>query len=220
MPDILSLKLLGVAGALSYVAARLATKAGVVGYRRYVLVAVPVSGMPAMPRGFSTRSLSVDELQAHIIDVPAETQRDRFAQGLTCLGAFNTQGALVGVTWVGLSNFTESEIYVRFALPRDAGWDCGLWIAPRYRLGRAFAALWAGTAEWMRANGCDRSISWIADYNLPSLLSHRRMGADTIGYMTAFRFFRWQYIAQGKPRLLSLNAHHPAKLDLSALAAN
>lgn len=220
MPDIVSLKLLGVAGVLSYAVARFATKAGIIGYRRYILVSVPVSEMPAMPRGFSIRPMAADELRAHVIDVPEATQKERYTQGLTCLGAFNPKGALVGVTWVGSSDFTESEIHVRFALPRNAGWDCGLWIAPHYRLGRAFAALWCGTADWMRQNGCDRSISWIADYNLPSLLSHRRMGADTIGYLTAFRFFSWQYIAQGKPKLLRVDARHPTKLDLNSIAAN
>ncbi len=220
MPDIVSLKLLGVAGALSYAAARFATNAGIICYRRYILVSMPVSGMSEMPRGFSTRAIAADEMRSHVIDVPEAMQKDRFAQGLTCLGAFNAKGALVGVIWLGSSDFTESEIHVRFALPRNAGWDCGLWIAPRYRLGRAFAALWSGTADWMREKGCDRSISWIADYNLPSLLSHRRMGAKTVGYLPALRFFTWQYVTQGKPRLLRVDAPSPAKLDLNSVAAN
>lgn len=220
MPDIVSFKMLGVAGVLSYAIARFATKAGVVGYRRFILVSVPVDGMPQMPRGFTTRPLSPSELRSHSIDVPEETQTQRFAQGLTCLGAFNGQGALVGVNWVGVHDFTESEIYVRFGLPAGCGWDCGLWIAPRYRLGRAFAALWAGTAEWMRANGRTASISWIADYNLPSLLSHRRMGAITVGHITAMRFFNWQYVAQGTPKLVRVDGPQPARLELRPVAVN
>lgn len=220
MPDIVSFKMLGVAGVLSYAIARFATKAGVVGYRRFILVSVPVDGMPEMPRGFTTRPLSPSELRNHPIDVPEETQTQRFAQGLTCLGAFNGQGVLVGVNWVGVHDFTESEIHVRFALPAGCGWDCGLWIAPRYRLGRAFAALWSGTAEWMRANGRTASISWIADYNLPSLLSHRRMGAITVGHITAMRFFNWQYVAQGTPKLVRVDGPQPARLELRLAAVN
>lgn len=220
MPDIVSLKMLGVAGVLSYAIARFAAKAGVVGYRRFILVSVPVGGMPEMPRGFETRLLSAAELRNHVIDVPEDAQHARFAQGLTCLGAFNGQGALVGVNWVGVDDFTESEVHVRFALPAGCGWDCGLWIEPRYRLGRAFAALWAGTADWMQANSRSASISWIADYNLPSLLSHRRMGAVTVGHITAMRFFNWQYVAQGTPKLVRVDGPQPARLVLRLASLN
>lgn len=215
MPDIISLKMLGIAGVVSYAAARLASKAGVIGYRRYVLVAVPVSGMPQMPRGFTVRALRPDELGDHVIDVPMEAQADRFAQGLTCLGAFNAKGVMVGVNWVGISDFTESEVHVRFGLPPKAGWDCGLWIAPQYRLGRGFAALWAGTADWLRARNCECSVSWIVDYNLPSLLSHKRMGAVTIEHLTVLRFFNWQYAASGRPKVVRVDQGKPANLQLT-----
>ncbi len=220
MPDIVSLKMLGVMGVASYAAARLATKAGVLGYRRYVLVAVPVEGMPDMPRGFDVRPVAAGELARHEIDVGPDVQADRFAQGLTCLGAFNAKGTLVGVNWVGLSDYTESEVHVRFQVPDAAGWDCGLWIAPQYRLGRGFAALWAGTAAWLRMHGRDHSVSWIVDYNLPSLLSHRRMGAVTIAHLTAFRFFNWQYVGNGRPKMVRVGGANPAQFDLRLVGIN
>lgn len=215
MPDIISLKMLGVAGVLSYAAARLATKAGIVGYRRFVLVSVPLAEMPTMPRGFSVREMTLETLLGLHIDVSPSVQANRFEQGLTCLGAFNAKNVLVGVIWVGSGPYIESIVHVRFAVPKDAAWDTGLWIAPQYRLGRGIAALWAGTAEWMRRHDRQCSISWIADYNLPSLLSHRRMGATTIGYLTAIRFFQWQYIANSRPRLVRTDALRPPMLDLS-----
>jgi hypothetical protein len=214
LPDIVSLKMLGVVGVASYAAARLAAKAGVLGYRRYVLVAVPVGGMPEMPRGFDVRPVRQSELARYDIDVGAQVQADRFAQGLTCLAAFNARGALVGVNWVGLSDFTESEVHVRFLIPFNAGWDCGLWIAPPYRMGRGFAALWAATGQWLRAQGREYSVSWIADYNLPSLLSHKRMGARTIAHLTALRFFKWQYVAKARPKMLRVGNAMPARFDL------
>ena len=215
MPDIIGLKMLGVAGVASYAAARLATKAGIFGYRRFALVSVPLSEMPAMPRGFTVRELTLEILSELPIDVSPEVQADRFAQGLTCLGAFNARDILVGVTWLGTGAYTESIVHVRFAVPQNAAWDTGLWIAPQYRLGRGIAALWAGTAEWMTRHDRQCSISWIADYNLPSLLSHRRMGATTIGHLTAVCFVQWQYIANGEPRLVRTDAVRPAMLDLS-----
>jgi hypothetical protein len=215
VPDIVSLKMLGVAGVVSYAAARLATKAGIVGYRRFAMVSVPLAGMPDMPRGFTVRELTPAALSQLTIDVPQPVQAGRFAQGLNCLGAFNPKDELVGVTWVGSEPFTETLFHVRFAVPDDAAWDTGLWIVPKHRLGRGFAALWAGTADWMRANGKRSSMSWIADYNLPSLMSHKRMGALTLGRITILRVFSWQYMAEGRPRLVRIHGGPPADILLA-----
>lgn len=209
--------MLGLAGVLSYAAARFAARAGMLGYNRYTLVAVPVGGMPKMPRGFRIEQLDGRLLASHQIDVPAEVQHARFAQGLTCLGAFNAKGELVGVNWVGKGPFLEDEVHVRFSVPADAGWDTGLWVRPEHRLGRGFAALWAGTAEWLHEQGLAWSMSRIADYNLASILSHRRMGAVTVGHITAIRFFRWQWMAEGHPRWIKLTGGAPAEMKVAFL---
>lgn len=214
MPDIASLKLLGLAGVVSYAAARLAAKAGMVGYSRLTLVAVPVSGMPEMPKGFRVEPITAEALRSHVIDIPPAVQRLRFAQGMTCLAAFNRKNEIVGITWIGSGPFEEDAMPIRFHVPADAAWDAGLWIKPQHRLGRGFAALWAGTAEWLRANDKEWSMSWIADYNLPSLLSHKRMDAVTVGQVMTFRFFRWQYMAEGRPKLVQTNGR-PAELSLA-----
>jgi len=215
LPDIASLKLLGLAGIVSYAAARLAAKAGMLGYSRLTLVAVPVAGMPAMPKGFRVEPITPDILRNHTIDIPPEVQRLRFAQKMVCLAAYNRKNDLVGITWIGDGPFEEDAIPIRFHVPPHAAWDAGLWIKPQHRFGRGFAALWAGTAQWLHAHNKNWSMSWIADYNLPSLLSHKRMGAVTISQVMTFRFFRWQYIAEGRPRLVKINGGKPAELHLS-----
>jgi hypothetical protein len=214
LPDIASLKLLGLAGIVSYAAARLAAKAGMLGYSRLMLVAVPVAGMPAMPKGFRVQPIAPEALLNHAIDISPDVQRLRFDQGMTCLAAYNRKDELVGITWVGSGPFREDAMPIRFHVPDNAAWDAGLWIAPRHRLGRGFAALWAGTASWLRDNGKEWSMSWIADYNLPSLLSHKRMGAMTVGRVLTFRFFRWHYMAEGRPRLVRLDGPRPADIHL------
>ena len=214
MPDYTAIKLLGIAGVLSYATARLATKAGVVGYSRYTLVAVPVSGMPKMPRGYRVEAISPDALAKLPIDANVEEQARRFAQGLTCLAAYNAHDEFVGVTWVGPGPFDESMVHLRFVVPDTAIWDTGLWIHPDHRLGRTFAALWAGTAEWMQVRERIWSMSWIADYNLPSLLSHRRMHSATVGHITTVRFFRWQYMAEGVPKFVRIDRGTPAEMRL------
>jgi hypothetical protein len=211
--------MLGLAGIASYAAARLAAKAGVLGYNRYSLVAVPVTGMPRMPRGFYVQPLDTAALEHHEIDASPEVQATRFAQGLTCLGAFNARDELVGVTWVGTEPFVEDEVHVRFFVPENAGWDTGLWVKPQHRLGRGFAALWAGTADWLQKHGRHWSMSRIADYNLPSILSHKRMGAVTVGHITAIRFFRWQWMADGRPRMVRVDGGAPADMKMVPLPA-
>lgn len=220
VPDIASLKLLGLAGVVSYAAARLAAKAGMIGYSRLTLVAVPVSGMPEMPKGFRVEPIAPDVLLGHDIDISAEVQHLRFAQGMVCLAAYNRKAELVGVTWVGSGPFAEDAMPIRFHVPTNAAWDAGLWIKPQHRLGRGFAALWAGTAEWLWANDKIWSMSWIADYNLPSLLSHKRMGAVTVGHVMTFRFFRWHYMAEGRPKMVRVNGGTPAELHLQGPAVN
>jgi hypothetical protein len=215
LPSMTTLQLLGLAGVLSYAAARFAARAGVLGYNRYTLVAVPVAGMPKMPRGFRVEALSLEWLRNHAIDVSTEVQAARFAQGLTCLGAFNAKDELIGVNWVGSGPFVEDEVHVRFSVPTDAGWDTGLWVRPEHRLGRGFSALWAGTADWLRSHNLAWSMSRIADYNLPSILSHKRMGAVTVGHITAIRFFRWQWMSEGKPRMVRLSGDAPAEMKVA-----
>jgi hypothetical protein len=218
LPSLSTLQLLGLAGVLSYAAARFAARAGMLGYNRYTLVAVPVDGMPKMPRGFRVEQLNAEQLANHEIDVSRAIQEERFAQGLVCLGAFNTKEQLIGINWIGIGPFTEDEIHVRFSVPADAGWDTGLWVRPEHRLGRGFGALWAGTADWLRAHDRSWSMSRIADYNLPSILSHKRMGAVTLGHITAIRLFRWQWMSDGKPRMVKLSGGAPAEMKVAMTA--
>jgi hypothetical protein len=217
LPAISTIQMLGLAGVLSYAAARLAARAGMLGYNRYTLVAVPIDGMPKMPRGFRVVELDAVALTGHEIDVSVEVQATRFAQGLTCLGAFNAKDELVGVNWIGMQPFVEDEVHVRFSVPDNAGWDTGLWVRPEHRLGRGFSALWAGTADWLRSKNRTWSMSRIADYNMPSILSHRRMGSVTVGHITVIRFFSWQWLAEGTPRVVRVNGGAPADLQIAAL---
>ncbi len=214
MPSATAILSLGFAGWISYAVARLAAKAGVIGYNRWTLVAVPVHAMPKMPRGYRVEQIDFARLADIAIDAPRDEQARRFAQGLVCLAAYNAKDECVGVHWVGPGPFDELLVHVRFEVPEAAGWDAGLYVLPEHRLGRGFAALWAGTAEWLRNNGKSWSMSWIADYNLPSLLSHKRMQSEVVGHITALRCFQWQYMARGTPKLVRIDDDPPAVLRL------
>lgn len=171
---------------------------------------MPSLAMPPMPRSITVREIAPDELASHLIDVPPTVQADRFAQGMTCLGAFNARQELLGVTWVGTGSFTEDLIAVRFAVPPHSCWDTGLWVAPEHRLGRAFVALWAGTRAWMEVHGLDTSCSRITDHNIASISAHRRMGARFLGHYVFLRIGAWQFSLATRPRLL--RSHQQAAL--------
>jgi len=208
-----SLKALGIGTALSYVVARVLAGGKHLAYHRYRIVSVPRTGTPAMPRNHMVRRIDAAELKTFDIDAPLDVQHRRFGHGLVCLGAFEA-GVLVGVNWLALGHYDEDEVSVRFLLPDDAAWDTGLWIRPDRRLSRAFAALWAGTADWLAERGLDRSISRIADYNLTSLNSHRRMQGGTIGTMTVLRLGNVQLAARAQPRVTRIGRGEPAIVDL------
>lgn len=163
---------------------------------------MPSSVMPTMPRTMTVREIAAEELAHHSIDVSPAVQADRFDQGMSCLGAFNARQELLGVTWVGTGSFTEDLIAVRFAVPPASCWDTGLWVAPQYRLGRAFLALWAGTRAWMEARDLDISYSRITDHNISSISAHRRMGARFLGHYVFLKIGSWQFSLATRPRLL------------------
>jgi hypothetical protein len=187
MPAMVTIKLLGMAGAASYALARLSVWSGLFSWQRAHIGYVPRSQLSPMPAGFAVRALSLEDLTHHRIDIGAVEQAQRFAQGYVCLGCFNTRGVLVGVVWMARGSATVSEFPLRFILPPNMAWDNGMWIPERYRLGRAFAALWAGIGEWLDAEGCTASYSFIAEYNLRSLAAHRRLGFTETQMITWLR---------------------------------
>lgn len=218
MAAIQTIQLLGMLGTFSYVLARAARASGVAAFHRYAIVSQPRERLPAMPAGYRVEALDAAGLAGRGIDAPADVLALRFAAGLTCLAAFNRKDQLVGVIWLGTGRYDEDEVQVSFLLPEGCCWDTGLWIAPKFRLGRAFAALWAGTAEWMAARGLTHSLSRVSDYNLPAILAHKRMGARTLAHHTFIRVGTWQWSTHTRPRLVRGAGDAVPELDLRGAA--
>ena len=224
MAAIQTIQLLGMLGTFSYVLARAARASGVAAFHRYAIVSQPRERLPAMPTGYRVEALDAAALGGLVqggqrIDASAEVQALRFAAGLTCLGAFNRKDQLVGVIWLGTGRYDEDEVQARFLLPEGCCWDTGLWIAPQHRMGRSFAALWAGAGEWMDARGLTHSLSRISDYNLPALLAHKRMGAAVLTHRSFLQLGKWQWAASARPRLIRLDGARGAELDLRGVLA-
>lgn len=220
-----TIQMLGLIGAASYLAARAARGMGTLAWHRYAILAQPRAGLPVMPRGYAVRELAAAELaglaqEGQAVDASAAVRAERFAAGLTCLGVFDRRAALTGLVWLGQGTYREDEVAVRFVIPPRCCWDTGLWIAPEHRMGRSFAALWAGVGQWMDARGLGHSLSRVADYNLPALTAHRRMGAQVLSRRSFLRIGGWQWAGEAQPRLVRLGpAGAAAELDLGPLAA-
>lgn len=212
-----TLQMLGLIGAASYLAARLARASGKAAFHRYAIIAQPRSGLPEMPRGWRVAALGPDALAAHAVDADPQVQARRFAEGLVCLAAFDPKDRLTGLIWLREGAYQEDEVAVRFVLPGRCCWDTGLWIAPQHRLGRTFAALWAGVGAWMDTRGLNCSLSRVSDYNLAALTAHRRMGARVLAHRSFARFGNWQWSGAARPRLIRLGQGREAELNLAPL---
>lgn len=194
-----SFKVLGAMGLASYAAAYACVKLRHVSYDRFLLIAVPAGKLPEMPKGYSHRMLGPEELARFTIDIGPEIQAERFAAGMECLAIFDRRGELAGVSWLAKRAYREGHLQVRFQLPDNAAWDTGLWVPEDKRMGRAFAATWAAIRHWLQREELDWTLSSIADYNIPSILSHRRLGARTLGHVVVVRIGRWQFTIGARP---------------------
>lgn len=202
-------KVIGMIGLASYAIGYACARIPNLTYIRCRLVQVDCDALPDMPRGYTFRELSADDLGSHSIDASTQEQAHRFAQGFVCIGVFTPRGELAGVTWLTTQNHVEPTTGVLFVLPDRAAWDAGLWIPDNRRLGRAFPALWAAIALWLKARGLCCTISTIADYNAASIASHKRLGARSLGYLAVVRFFRFQLSFGARPFLVRLGSAHP-----------
>lgn len=203
----LSFKVLGAIGLASYAAAYLCVQLRHVSYDRFLLIAVPVARLPDMPKGYSYRMLGPDDLAEFAIDIGPEIQAQRFAVGMQCLAIFDRRGELAGVSWLARRAYREGHLHVRFRLPDNAAWDTGLWVPEHKRMGRAFSATWGAIKHWLHGEGLDWTLSSIVDYNIPSILSHRRLGARTLGHVVVLRIGRWQFTVGARPFLTVRGRH-------------
>ena len=201
--------------ALSWNVARLCAKLPGVALHRYVLTAVPLTAMPRMPRGFAVARPSRETLvAADIVSGRAAVWRE--SQGMECVAVLRG-AAIVGATWLVAGAFDEDEAHIRFVPPPGAAWDTGMVIAPGARGGRAFAALWAGTALWLQERGLSWSFSRIADYNLGSRRAHARLGAREVGGVSVLKLGSLQIALGARPGLTRLT-HAPAIVRLAVPA--
>lgn len=164
----------------AYYAHRLLAGLGMGRVHRYLFVRQPVDGLPLPVKGFEVCAMTANDPILPVIEPDPAIRQWRLEQGAICIVAFH-KGDPAAHLWYVRHQFDEDEVRARYRVGTASIWDLGLEVRPRYRSGRAFAALWAGAASFWRAEGISMSFSRISDYNQTSLQPHLRMGAAIIG---------------------------------------
>lgn len=192
---------------LSYHASRFAAALPGCAFHRYALIAVPAARMPRAAGGLWTGVVAPEEAVAADL-VGGTAAAWRAEQGMACVGV-RKGASLVAVTWLTIGNFNEDEVWLRFEPPPGAAWDTGMHIASAARGGRAFAALWAATRDWLEARDRGWSMSRIADYNLPSRRAHARLGGVEVGFVSVARVGSWQWATGLVPPIARIGGSRP-----------
>jgi hypothetical protein len=148
---------------------------------KYYFVAQPVPShrSSAMERPSKTRVYRTS-MQDSIIQQsprPAPTIAKRFADGAVCHVA--AQGSkLVGFIWIKQESYDEDEVKCHYVLrpSTQLAWDFDAYVAPEFRMSRAFSQLWEAANDYLRDLGFRWTISRISAFNAASLRSHQRLG--------------------------------------------
>jgi hypothetical protein len=159
---------------------------------RYLFVFQPVSGLPKSMSQYPVRLFEADDTALAQLWPESAVRARRFGQGARCL-TVQAANRLAGGVWLVDGRYCEDEVRAEFRFGPTFSWDFGLFIHPDFRSTRAFAALWGGVAADLRSRGKQGTLSRIADYLAPSLLSHARMGAKSVGQATFLSLGSKQY---------------------------
>ena len=174
----------------------LARRPGLGGVVRYYFYAQPVPGQPDRPLRMGKQEIR--ELKAGdpaFADLPLDggVLEYRFSQGSVCLAVMEEARA-VACIWFCFDQYKEDMVRATYRLDPVAttAWDFDVYVAPTHRNGRTFARLWQMGNDYLRNRGVTWSLSRISAYNVPSIMSHERLGARRLGQATFLKLGPFQ----------------------------
>jgi hypothetical protein len=176
---------------------------------QYLIMAQPVPPAAGRPAG-AVRGITVERVEPghHLLSQfphRAEALRKRFAQQAICHAA-HRDGELVGYLWLQETPFADRDAGCVF-VPAPTGrvaWDYDLWIAPSWRMSRAFQRLWEEAHGYLRARDVEWTFSCVSSFNRASLASHRRLGARLVSRAWILRVGARQLAAFTQPPFVDL----------------
>jgi len=122
---------------------------------------------------------------------PLAALRQRLQAGNEC-HVCEVKGEFAGTIWLGLGPHDEDEVRCRYLLPPRSVWDYDVYVAPRYRLGRTLARLWAAVDDNLAARDIAWTFSRISRFNPGSVGVHERLGARRVGTAWFLCFGAWE----------------------------
>ena len=158
-------------------------RAGIVPYLFY---AQPVPEQPPARRasgGARGERVTTRACLPDVLPRPEAVIAERLASGSRCL-FLAKDSELVGFLWLHRGPYREDEVRAVFA-PKpaaSAAWDFDVYVAPAYRLSRAFGRLWDAANEELRSEGVRWCHSRISAFNLSSIAVHEKLGARQVGW--------------------------------------
>lgn len=148
---------------------------------KYYFVAQPVPArrLEVAGRPSTTRIYRAQAEDGIIQQFPRPPQNidKRFADGAVCYVAERAD-RLVGFIWIKQDSYHEDEVRCHYVLrpANQLAWDFDAYVAPEFRMSRAFAQLWEAANEYLREHDYRWTISRISAFNAASLASHKRLG--------------------------------------------
>jgi len=215
-----AIKEFGPAAGMLYVADRaLRTLSPRLGLFVYELVAQPIPDKPLLPANM-VRKLSFSEIEpGHLalaqMPVPAAVIQARFDQNALCLGAWRGD-VLLGYIWLCFDRYREDEIRCDYLISEVPGsvFDFDLYILPEHRMGLAFAAVWHGANEYLRARGVLRSFSRLTRFNNASRRSHARFKWQRVGRVIVFVAWRLEVMLTDIAPYLAVSTSRRRRVQL------
>lgn len=191
-----AIKEFGLVAGLLYVADRaLRALSPRLGLFVYELMAQPIPDKPLLPASLARRMSWSEIGPGHPalaqMPVPAAVIQARFEQKAVCLGTWRGE-VLLGYIWLCFNRYGEDEIRSDYLIAEAPGsvFDFDLYILPEHRMGLAFAAVWHGANEYLRARGVRRSFSRLSRFNTASRRSHARFNWRRVGRVLVFAAWR------------------------------
>lgn len=212
----------GVVAGLLYVADRaLRALSPRLGLFVYELMAQPIPDKPVLSANLA-RKLSFAEIgPGHpalaLMPVPASVIQARFNQKAVCLGTWRGE-VLLGYIWLCFDRYLEDEVRCDYLIAQAPGsvFDFDLYILPEHRMGLAFAAVWHGANEYLRARGVRRSFSRLTRFNTASRRSHAHLKWRRVGRVLFLVAWRLEVMLADIPPYVAVSAspRHRARLRL------
>lgn len=152
----------------------------------YELMVQPIGGKKLLPanlaKNLTFAEIGRDHPAIDLMPARPEIKIARFEQGAICLGVFRKE-KLIGYAWFCFKTYEEDEVHCTYvlAVPDQSVFDFDLYILPEHRMGIAFAAVWHGANEYLRARDIRYTFSRVTRFNLASRRAHAHLGCKCVG---------------------------------------